>query len=90
MQQTIVRKSIFDGDRINRLMVDEHAVDDLKFKFRRIIAILILAKDIWPMMIDEATKILNTSFIDPVLQRQVRDGVTSFSLGVNFQLLLMG
>ena len=41
------------------------------------------------MMIDEATKIPNTFFIDPVLQRQVRDGVTSFSLGINFQLLLM-
>lgn len=48
-------------------MVDEHAVDNLKFKFRRIITILILAKDIWPMMIDEATKIPNTFFIDPVL-----------------------
>lgn len=72
------------------MMVDEHTVDDLHFKFRRIIAILILAKDIWPMMIDEATKIPNAFFIDPVLQRQVRDGVTRFSLGVNFQLLLMG
>ena len=71
-------------------MVDEHTVDDLHFKFRRIIAILILAKDIWPMMIDEVTKIPNAFFIDPVLQRQVRDGVTRFSLGVNFQLLLMG
>ena len=71
-------------------MVDEHTVDDLHFKFRRIIAILILAKDIWPMMMDEVTKIPNAFFIDPVLQRQVRDGVTRFSLGVNFQLLLMG
>ena len=42
------------------------------------------------MMIDEATKIPNAFFIDSVLQRQVRDGVTSLSLGVNFQLLLMG
>ena len=68
-------------------MVNEDPVNDLHFKFRRmrIVAILILAKDIWPMMIYEATKIANIAFVDPVLQRQLRGGVASFSPSINFQ-----
>lgn len=76
--QTNVGKAMFDGNRIDRLMVNKDAVDSLHFKFRRIVAVLILAQDVWTISIDEREKIWYSTFMEIIFKGKLRKRVYCF------------
>lgn len=52
-------------------MVDENAIDDLKFKAGRIIAVFILPKNVRAMFVNEATEILDPTFVNAIFKSKL-------------------
>ena len=71
-------------------MVDENAIDDLKFKAGRIIAVFILPKNVRAMFVNEATEILDPTFVNAIFKSKLRDGMACLAFGIYVEFLLSG